>query len=286
MRATLLFLLGGLLAAQDFSNVTVEKVSGGHRFTEGPVYSRDGYLLFSDVPNDLIVKLDASGKSNYRENSGGANGNTFDTGGRLYTAEGNNRRVTRTNRNGKVEVLAENYQGKKFNAPNDLVVRRDGHLYFTDPAFGSQAKNRELDYYGIYHLPPKGPLELVAKPAGRPNGIALSPDGKILYVANSDDKNVRAYDLDKDGKASNERVVVSNVPGTPDGMKTDEKGNLYVTGAGLHIYSPEGKPLFSLEMAEIPANCAWGGQDMQFLFVTARTSVYRVHLPVKGSVHY
>ena len=273
--------------AQDFSDIKVEKIAAGFKFTEGPVWSREGFLLFSDVPDNKIMKWSGGAPPVvFRENSGAANGNMFDDRGRLYTCEGNARRVTRTDKNGKVEVLAERFEGKRFNAPNDIVVSRNHHVYFTDPAFGRQAEGRELDFYGVYHITPKGEISVIAKPQGRPNGIALSPNGRILYVANSDERNVRAYDIGRDGAAGNERVVVQNVDGVPDGMRVDEKGNLYVTAKAVSIYAPDGKPLATIPVAETPANCAFGDADMQTLFITARTSVYRVRLPVKGSVQY
>jgi gluconolactonase len=275
------------LLAQDFSELKVEKVAAGFQFTEGPVWSRQGFLLFSDVPADKILRFDPGKPTTvFRENTNGGNGNMFDAQGRLYTCESRTRRVVRTDKKGNLEVLADKWQGKRLNAPNDIVIRRDGHVYFTDPAFGKQADTRELDFYGVYHIPPKGEMELVAKPQGRPNGIALSPDAKVLYVANSDEHNVRAYDLDRNGKTSNERVVILNVDGVPDGIRVDEKGNVYVTAKGVAIYSPEGKLLTTIDVAETPANCAFGDPDFQTLYITARTSLYRVRMPVKGSVQY
>lgn len=287
MRMAITALAAAALAAQDFSNLRIERVAAGYRFTEGPVWSREGFLLFSDVPQNLIVRwTPGKGVSNFRELSGGANGNAFDAQGRLYSCESRNRRVVRTDPQGRLEVLAERFQGKRLNAPNDIVVRRDGHVYFTDPAFGAQADTRELDFYGVYHLPPKGELELIARPQGRPNGIALSPDGKILYVANSDDRNVRAYDLDRHGRASGERVIVSGIDGVPDGMKVDEKGNLYIAARTIAVYTPQGKLLAQIEIPETPSNCAFGDSDFGALYVTARTSVYRIRLGVKGAVQY
>jgi gluconolactonase len=275
------------LSAQDFSDLTVEKVEGGFRFTEGPVWSKEGFLLFSDVPHDRILKWVPGQKSAvFRDHSGGANGNAFDAQGRLYTCESRTRRVVRMDKNGEIEVLADKWEGKRLNAPNDIVVTRNGHVYFTDPAFGDQADTRELDFYGVYHIPPKAPMKLVARPAGRPNGIALSPNGRILYVANTDDRNVRAYDLDRNGDASNERVAISGIDGPPDGMRVDEKGNLYVSANGLAIYSPAGKLLHTIPLGEVPANCAFGDDDFKTLYITARTSVYRVRLDVKGAVGY
>ena len=274
-------------AAQDFSDISVEKVAGGFRFTEGPAWSPEGFLLFSDIPNNKIHRwVPGKGVELFRAESSGANGNAFDAQGRLYTCESVTRRLIRADKKGKIEVVAERWQGKRLNAPNDIVVRHDGHAWFTDPAFGGQADTRELDFYGSYHLPAKGPMELVAAPKGRPNGIALSPNGRILYVANSDEKNVRAWDVDRQGKATNERVAVSAIEGVPDGIRTDEKGNLYVAAKGIAVYSPEGKLLTLIEIPETPANCAFGDADYQTLFITARTSVYRVRLNVKGSVQH
>jgi gluconolactonase len=282
-----ILLLAFSASAQDFNEVKVDKVSAGHTFTEGPAWSRDGYLIFSDIPNNKLLQLDpGTPESVFRSNSNGANGNTFDVQGRLYTCESHLRRVTRTDKKGKVEVLADKYQGKRLNAPNDIVVRKDGQIYFTDPAFGSEQDSRELDFFGVFHISRRGELVLVAKPKGRPNGIAISPNGNVLYVTNSDERNVRAYDLDKNGEASNERVLVSNIDGVPDGMRVDEKGNLYVAAAKLEAYTPEGKPLGSVPLAETPSNCAFGDADFESLYVTARTSVYRLRLNVKGSVQY
>jgi len=273
--------------AQPFKELRIERVALGYKFTEGPVWSRDGYLLFSDIPQNLILKwTPGQGVSRFREQSNGANGNTFDAQGRLYSCESRTRRVVRTDRKGGLEVLAERYQGKRLNAPNDIVVRRDGHVYFTDPAFGAQDDARELDFYGVYHITPKGELELIARSKGRPNGIALSADGKLLYVAYSDERNVRAYDLDRQGRASNERVVITGIEGVPDGIKLDEKGNLYVAARGIAVYSPQGKLLTTIELPETPSNCAFGDPDFGSLYITARSSVYRVRLDVRGAVQY
>ena len=280
-------LFGFAIYGQDFSHISIEKVDAGFRFTEGAVWSREGFLLFSDVPNNHIRKLVPGERSSvFRDDSHGANGNTYDAQGRLYSCESKTRRVVRLDKKGKMEVLAEKWEGKRLNAPNDIVVRKDGNIYFTDPAFGDQADTRELSFYGVYHITPKGVMSLIAKPAGRPNGIAFSPNGRILYVDNSDDRNVRAYDVDRNGEVSNERVVVSNIDGVPDGMKVDEKGNLYITAKGIAVYTPEGKLLQNIELSETPANCAFGDPDLQTLYITARTSLYRIRLNVKGAVQY
>jgi gluconolactonase len=272
---------------QDFSKIAVERVAAGFRFTEGPVWSREGFLIFSDVPGNRILQQEPGQKpAVLRDNSNGANGNTYDVQGRLYTCESRTRRVVRSAKDGKIEVLADKWEGKRLNAPNDIVVSKRGDVYFTDPAFGEQADHRELDFFGVYHIPPKGPMRLVAKPAGRPNGIALSPNGRILYVANTDEHNLRAYDVDKNGETSGERVLISGIDGPPDGIRTDEKGNLYVTANGVAVYSAAGKLIHTIPMGEAPSNCAFGDADFKTLFITARASVYRVRLDVKGAVQY
>jgi gluconolactonase len=273
------------IQAQSFSGYKVEKAAAGFHFTEGPAWSHDGFLLFSDVPANRIHKLTlGSGTTVARENSNGASGNAFDSQGRLYTCETHTRRVVRLDKKGKADTLAERWEGKRLNAPNDIVVRKDGHVYFTDPAFGSQADTRELDFYGIFHITPKGELDLVAKWKSRPNGITLSPNGRILYVTDSDKRSVAAFDLDRQGNASNERVLIARTMGVPGGIRTDEKGNLYLACKGLAVYSPEGVQLGFIEMSETPSNLAFGDGDMQSIFITARTSVYRVRLEAKGSV--
>ncbi|HYL38897.1 MAG TPA: SMP-30/gluconolactonase/LRE family protein [Bryobacteraceae bacterium] len=288
MRFALPILLVALsAAAQDFSEIRLDKVASGYLFTEGPAWSRDGYLVFSDVPANKLLELKPGQKATLlRENSNGAMGNAFDAQGRLYSCETHLRRVTRTDKRGKVDVVAERYEGKRLNAPNDIAIRKDGQVYFTDPAFGSQQDGRELDFYGVYRVTPRGELEVIAKPKGRPNGIAISPNGRTLYVTNSDERNVRAYDLDRSGAASNERMLVAKIEGIPDGIRVDEKGNLYVAANKIEVYTPEGKPLGSIALAEQPSNCAFGDEDLESLYITARTSVFRVRLNVKGSVQY
>lgn len=283
----LVHLLSASAPAQDFPDLRIEKVATGYIFAEGPAWSREGYLIFSDIPGNKLLQFKPGEKpSTFRENSNGAIGNAFDAQGRLYTCESHTRRVTRTDKKGKIEILAERWQGKRLNAPNDIVVRRDGQVYFTDPAFGNQQDTRELDFYGVFHISHRGELDVIAKSKGRPNGIALSPNGRILYVTNSDQRNVRAYDLDRNGDASNERVLISNIDGIPDGIKVDETGNLYVAAARMEVHTPEGKAIGGFVMPETPSNCAFGDGDFQSLYITARTSVYRVRLNVKGSLQY
>ncbi len=274
------------LGAQDFSSLKVEQLATGFPGAEGPVWSRDGYLLFSDFETNKIHRyVPGKGVSVFRENSNGANGNTLDRKGRLYTCEYRSRRVTRTAKNGKIEVIAERWEGKRLNAPNDIIVRRDGHIYFTDPLF-TPLEKRELDFYGVYHITPRGKMELVARPKGRPNGITLSPDGKILYVANTDERNIRAYDLDRNGKASGERILIPDLGAGPDGMRTDAKGNLYITGRGIAVYSPEGRLLGQIAVPENPRNCAFGDDDFRTLYVTGQRTLFRVRVETPGAVQY
>ncbi len=278
-----LVLLAGGAAAQDFANIRIDKVATGYTFAEGPAWSPLGLLIFSDIPNNKLLQfMSGEPASVFRENSNGTTGNRFDAQGRLYSCESHTRRVTRTDKKGKVEILADHWQGKRLNAPNDLAVRKEGDVYFTDPAFGNQQDSRELDFFGVYHISRKGELEVIAKPKGRPNGIALAPDGRTLYVSNSDERNVRAYDLDKSGAASNERTLISGIEGVPDGICVDEKGNLYVAANQIQVYSPEGKTLGMVPTEETPSNCAFGDPDLGSLYITARTSVYRARLDVKG----
>jgi gluconolactonase len=272
-----------LAPAQDFSKISIEIIGKDFIFTEGPAWSKDGILIFSDTGTDKLWKsIPGSDTVTFREPSNGASGNAFDVQGRLYTCETHARRVTRTNlKDGHIDVLADRWEGKKLNAPCDLAVSKSDHLYFTDPAFGSQQDHRELDFYGVYHLPPKGPLRLVAKPAGRPHGIAISPNGRELYVTNADERNVRAYDIDRNGDTAGERVLVAHTDGIPGGLKVNEKGELYVaTTKGIAIFGPDGRPIHMIPMRDRPSNCAFDPQGT-WLYVTARSFLYRIRLDGK-----
>jgi gluconolactonase len=271
-------------AAQDFAALKVELVAEGFPGGEGPVWSREGYLLFSDYSRDRIYKyVPGQTPEVWREGSNGTNGNTMDAQGRLYSCEYKARRVTRTDKTGKIEVLAERFEGKRFNAPNDIVVRRDGHVYFTDPLF-TPLDQREIDFYGVYHITPAGQIEAIARMTTRPNGIALSPDGRTLYVANSDERNVRAYDVDAGGKTSNERVLATLDAG-PDGMRVDAKGNLYFAARGVQIYSPTGTLLGKIAVPVSPRNLAFGDADMKTLYLVGN-SIFKVRVDTPGSVQY
>jgi gluconolactonase len=283
LRAALL--LVSFLTAQNFPALKVEEVAAGFPGGEGPVWSREGYLLFSDYSRDRLYRyVPGRAPAVFREDSHGTNGNTLDAQGRLYSCEYKSRRVTRTDRNGRIEVLAERFEGKRFNAPNDIVVRRDGHVYFTDPLF-TPLDQRDLDFYGVYHITPSGAIEAVARLQTRPNGITISADGGTLYVANTDERNVRAYDLDRDGRASHERVVIDHLDAGPDGIRIDVKGNLYIAAGGVQIYSPAGALIGRIAVPVNPRNLAFGDEDFRTLYLVGN-SVFRVRVETPGSVQY
>jgi sugar lactone lactonase YvrE len=273
-----------LAPGQDFSQASIQQIAKGFTFAEGPAWSKDGYLVVSDTPADRLLQLLPGREPQIlRDKAGGPSGNAFDSQGRLYTCETRARRLTRTDKNGRLTVLAERWDGKRLNAPNDLAISRNDHVYFTDPAFGQQSDHRELDFYGVYHVTPKDELKLVAKPVGRPNGIALSPNGRILYVTNTDERNVRAYDLDRNGEPSTERVFIAKLSAVPDGIKVDEKGDLFVVLAtGVAIFGADGHLIRHFEMHERPSNCVFGDADGKSLYITARGSVFRLRLDAKG----
>ena len=271
----------------DRPNYESEKVAANLQFVDGLVWSHSGFLALADVRQRKVFKLDSDPHPKVlRENDGGVSGLAYDVQGRLYMCESETRRVTRFDLNGKLETLTGGYQGKSFNAPNDIVVRRDGHVYFTDPAFGSANDHRDLDFYGIWHITPKGDLDAAAKWQTRPNGIALSADGKVLYVTDSDRHAVVALDLDRNGAAGNQRDAIKNVAGVPGGIRTDVNGRFYVAAKGVAVYSPQGKLQRTLLEGQNASNCAFGEGDLESLFIAAHDSVFRVKLGVKGALQY
>lgn len=284
LRLALLSLCVFPLAAQDFSGIKLELTAKDYVFTQGPAWSSAGnYLIFSDIPSDRLLKwVPGRPAEVFRTDAHGPSGNAFDSRDRLYTCETRARRVTRTAKSGQIEVIAAEWEGKKLNAPSGIVIGKSDHVYFTDPAFGSQQDHRELNFYGIYHLPPKGPMKLAAKWTTRPNGIALSPNNRTLYVAAPDEHSVHAYDLDKEGDASNERVFVSRIEGVPSGLHVDEKGNLYVAANKILVFHPDGSPAGSIDVHERASNCAFGFPDATMLFITARGNLYRTKVDIKG----
>lgn len=297
----------------------IEKIGSGFEFTEGPIYMREGHLLFSDIPANVIRKWTPEGGTvDYRKPSGydgtdapkgafiGSNGLTLDKEGRLIICEHGNGRVTRIEEDGKLTVLADKYQGKRLNSPNDAVYKSDGSLYFTDPPYGFPGEDKdpkkELKFNGVYRLNPDGKLILLTKELTRPNGLGFSPDEKFLYVANSDAarKVWIKYTVRPDGTLGGGKlffdVTANTADGLPDGLKLDVNGNLYGTGpGGIWIISPEGKHLGTIKPPETPANLHWGkyaktnaeaamkpDEKADTLYITARTGLYRVQLSIAG----
>jgi gluconolactonase len=264
----------------------VERIARSHQFTEGPAWHPDGYLVYSDIPADRICFWTAEGTKTYRKPSGNSNGLIFDRQLRLVACEHGNRRVSRTESDFVVIPLAERFQGKRLNSPNDLVQRSDGSIYFTDPPYGVEAKDRELDFQGVYRIAPDGHLSVVVGDFEKPNGLAFSPDESILYIDDSGRKHIRAFTVHADGSLTDSRVFAempSNSPGSPDGMKIDTDGRVWCTGPeGVWVFDPTGKRLGILDIPEKPSNCCWGDADRRTLFITAKTSVYRVRAKVAG----
>lgn len=269
-------------------NVEVEKVAGGFEFTEGPVWHPDGFLLFSDIPANTIYKWQPGQKTAiFRQFSGNANGNTLDKSGRLISAEHGNRRVSRTEKDGEIVTLVSQYEGKRLNSPNDLVVKSDGSIYFTDPPYGIEAEQEELGFYGVYRLASDGRLTLLVDDFVRPNGIVFSPDETKLYVNDSEKGHIRVFNIQPDETLNKGKIFAELKPpseeGAADGMKVDIKGNVYSTGpGGVWVFSPNGDLLGIIETPEPPANIAWGDRDYQTLYITARTSLYRIRLNIQG----
>jgi sugar lactone lactonase YvrE len=265
----------------------VEKVAGGFKFTEGPVWHPDGFLLFSDIPANIIYQWQPGQNTKiFRQPSGNANGNTLDRSGRLVTAEHGNRRLSLT-QNGEIVTLVQEYRGKRLNSPNDLVVRSDGSIYFTDPPYGISSQQEELGFYGVYRLAPDGMLTLLVDDFLRPNGIVLSPDETKLYVNDSERGHIRVFDIQSDGMLANGRVFARLKPpsdkGAADGMKVDIQGNIYSTApGGVWIFSPNGDFLGMIETPEVATNLAWGDRDRKTLYITANTSLYRIRLKNSG----
>ena len=269
----------------------LERVAGGFEFTEGPVW-QGGYLLFSDIPNSRTVCWQESNEgfsvSTYRTPSGNANGLTLDRQGRLISCEHSARRVSRQEADGTYATLADSYQGKKLNSPNDVVVRSDGTIYFTDPPYGVEGLGLEpdLDFRGVYMITTDGVLHLLVSDFDRPNGLAFSPDERTLYVNDSRRRHIRAFAVRDDGTLDNYRLwtdMNSSADGSPDGMKVDRDGNVFCTGpGGIWVMNPAGHVLGRILGDEQPANLAWGESDWSTLFVTARTSLYRIRLNTTG----
>jgi gluconolactonase len=285
-------------------DAAIERVAGGLVFTEGPVWRGDA-LFFSDIPNNRIVRWRRlpEGPELTTFAVGRSNGLTLDREGRILAAEHGGRRVSRIADDGTRTTIAERFQDKRLNSPNDIVVKSDGFIYFTDPPYAVQAATpgmarphgwwnapipgKELKVHGLYRLSPDGALHLLIEDFALPNGLAFSPDESILYVDDSAHKHIRAFDVSPDSGLKNSRILLdmaSDDPGVPDGMKVDARGNVFCTGpGGVWVCRADGTLLGRIIFPELPANLAWG-EDGSVLFVTARTSVYRIQTKTRGAL--
>lgn len=264
----------------------VEEIAEGFQFTEGPFW-HEGRLLFTDIPaNRVYAWTPNEGRSVFLEPSGHANGLAADPQGRLLLAQ-HDGEVGRLGADRTVTALVQAYEGKRLNSPNDLTVADDGTVYFTDPPYGVEPENRELDFSGVYRLDPDGSLTVLTKVFSRPNGIVLSPDESILYVNDTEGDIIRAYEVTETGGLANGRVFAEmegEKPGNADGMKVDAEGNLYSTGpGGIWVFAPSGDRLDHISVPKAPTNVAFGGSDRETLYITAQSSVYRVSLAVPGA---
>ncbi len=267
---------------------TINTIAEGFEFTEGPVWHPDGYLLFSDIPAATIYRyVPGSDPEPYLTPSGNSNGLTFDRQGRLLACEHGGRRVSRMGAAGGMETLADQYDGKRLNSPNDIVVHSSGAVFFTDPPYGIDPDPGEQGFNGVYQLDTDGSVTLLNRDMDRPNGLALSLDESILYVDDSRKRHVLAYPLTDDLGVGEPTVILDmnvEVPGGPDGMKLDDQGNLYVTGpGGLWVATPEGEHLGTIEFPQAPANLCFGGPDYKTIFVTARTGLYSIAVNAAGT---
>jgi gluconolactonase len=276
-----------------------ERLTTGYFFTEGPVWMPDGFLLFSDIQGNTIHKWTPDGEvERFRYPSHNANGNTVGLDGRLITCEHETRRVSRTEPDGTVTTLADKYDGKRLNSPNDVIVKSDGSVYFTDSVAHTVPKEEiEQECNGLYRVKPDGSVERLADDIQYPNGLAFNPDESILYVVDSALEQLRTFDVNADGSLSNSRVFIDMehpqsgfYSSSPDGMKVDTEGNIYVTGAdGIWVFQPDGTWIGNLvtrsdqRHSEPAVNLAWGGDDRKTLFVTACSSVYRFQVKIPGT---
>lgn len=267
----------------------VETLVTGLQFTEGPLWMPDGALLFQDLKAERTYRLDSNGQlTTLREQTGAANGQTFDADERIVFCEQNGRRVSRMAPDGThVESIVDLFEGKRLNSPNDIVARSDGLLYFTDPAYGAP-EDRPLDFQGVYSLDRALHLTLLADDFEKPNGLAFSPDEKTLLVCDTGRYHVRAFDLMPSGAVlpNSDRVLATldpDEPGGPDGIKVDRDGRLYVAVAqGVWVFEPDGTLLGILSLPKRPSNLAWCGQEANELAITAVDTVYRIRLNVTG----
>lgn len=273
----------------------IERIATGFLFTEGPLWhARDEYLLFSDMPGDHLRKWSArGGVTTFRKPCAQSNGLAWDREGRLVVCEHATSKLTRTEAYGHSTVLASHYDGKELNSPNDVVVKSDGGIYFTDPTYGraeyyGNPRPTQLDFRGVYRTEPDGGrLTLLAGDFGQPNGLCFSANEKRLFVNDTERQHIRAFDVKQDGTLANNRVWAETTgtgAGAPDGMKMDSEGNIYCCGpGGIHVFDPQATCLGVIGMPEHTANFCFGESDFRTLFVTASSSVYRLRVKVPGT---
>jgi gluconolactonase len=279
----------------------LERLGTGFTFTEGPLWNPDGFLLFSDMPGDVRRRWDAeNGVTEVANPSNKGNGMTFDLDGKLVVCEHVTSSVVRMDPDGtgaNREVIASHYGDKELNAPNDVVVKSDGAIYFSDPTYGRMPgfgieREQDLDFQGVYRIPPGGgDTQLLADDFGQPNGLCFSTDESLLYVNDTEKAHIRVFDVQDDGTIANSRVLADGI-GTAsleigdlvDGMKLDERGNIWVTGpGGVLAFSPEGEHIGTVQVPEPVGNLNWGGPDWNWMFIPATSSVYRIECKVSGN---
>jgi gluconolactonase len=268
-----------------------ERLATGFLFTEGPLWHPEGFYYFVDIRRSHLHRV-TPGKPPelVRADTGEGNGTTFDLQGRLVICEGGNRRVTRWSADGRSEILMDRYEGKRLNRPNDVVCKSDGSIWFTDPGLRVPLAERELTYAGVYRVAPDGSTTLVVD-CEYPNGLAFSPDERVLYVANTRwTQYIHAIELDARGAVIRRRIFADmssdETDGVPDGMKVDIEGRVYCTGpGGTWVFAPDGRRLGIIRTPEVPANLCFGGPDLRTLFFTARTSIYSMRVKVPGQPH-
>lgn len=275
-------------------NARLELLWTGARWTEGPAYFPAlRCLIFSDIPNDRMLRFDECDGhvSVFRQPCGHANGNTVDREGRLVTCEHSGRRISRVEHDGQVTTIADRYQGKRLNSPNDVVVKSDGSIWFTDPPYdilsdyeGEKAES-ELGKNHVFRVDPNGALTSVADDFDRPNGLAFSPDEKRLYIADSGPaKHMRVFDVSSDGKLGNGSLFAVGTAGRFDGFRVDDAGRVWTsTDEGVHIYDPDGTLIGKIKVPEILSNVVFGGPRRNRLYITATASLYSVLLPINGA---
>jgi gluconolactonase len=279
----------------------LERLGTGFTFTEGPIWNPEGYLLFSDMPGDVRRRWDEqSGVQEVANPSNKGNGMTLDHDGRLIVCEHVTSSVVRMDpdgRGGGREVLATHYEGKELNSPNDVVVKSDGAIYFTDPTYGRMPgfgleREQDLDFQGVYRIPPGGgDPQLLVDDFDQPNGLCFSTDESLLYINDTTRAHIRVFDVQGDGTLANSRVLADGIGSGSleigdlvDGMKLDERGNVWVTGpGGVCVFDPDGQHIGTVEVPENVGNINWGGPDWSWLFIPATTSVYRIACKVSGN---